>query len=673
MADLADLRIGGPVGRRTLLVRLPGVEHAAGLATEELITVLLDGEPDVSIAIGHAELVGQALVLSGSTSRFTAQAVWRRAEDGPFHDVEFTITYRGPMPARAALHIAFELVSSGTPRWLIPGCFYGENRVPRNLRRFPRWDPAGGDASEMVSDHWSFRSDRAAIGMVAATGDEAFGAIATDERGPLGLSGLGLAGDGVRSQIWVDVPYREEPVTFIGPDRSGRPDREWHTWRPGSQLRQIVSVAVAPSTRHAYAPFLRVQAARRRQANRLHPWMPANEAAALAAEGLHRWHYQPGDDILSETVAFDRELPTEAGLDRRSMHVGWVSGAPHAAALLRYGRERGHLPYMDAGARVLDTVSRALAPCGAFWGEWRAGDWVGGWNPEPNWLHARTLADATLFLLRANRAEATQGTTHAGWEEAIRSNLAFAASRQAEDGNLGTYYDAHSGEVTEWDGAGGLLWIAAMAEAAVPLGDRSLLDAARRAGGYYARFVEDAFIYGAPEDVHLTPTSEDGYNAVIAYVALHEATGEPEWLYLARQAADWMLTFRFTYNVDFAKETLLGAYDYRSRGADLASPANQHLHSFGLVCLPEMLRLWRHTGDREFLLRTQDNLASAMQFIGRRDGDFNAHRGMATSRLYQTDWAQAKGMLLSLSHAWSVGLVLAAAHHAMEDPDVLPD
>ena len=31
-----------------------------------------------------------------------------------------------------------------------------------------------------------------------------------------------------------------------------------------------------------------------------------------------------------------------------------------------------------------------------------------------------------------------------------------------------------------------------------------------------------------------------------------------------------------------------------------------------------------------------------------------------------------KGMLLTLSHAWSVGLLLYAAQHAMQDTDALP-
>ena len=67
--------------------------------------------------------------------------------------------------------------------------------------------------------------------------------------------------------------------------------------------------------------------------------------------------------------------------------------------------------------------------------------------------------------------------------------------------------------------------------------------------------------------------------AVMAFVALED------WE-TARRAADWMLTFRYTYDVAFPETTLLGRYGFRTRGADQASPANQHLHAFGLICLP---------------------------------------------------------------------------------------
>ena len=39
---------------------------------------------------------------------------------------------------------------------------------------------------------------------------------------------------------------------------------------------------------------------------------------------------------------------------------------------------------------------------------------------------------------------------------------------------------------------------------------------------------------------------------------------------------------------------------------------------------------------------------------------------MASERYYQTDCFQAKGMLLTLSHAWSVGVLLYACEAALE-------
>ena len=75
------------------------------------------------------------------------------------------------------------------------------------------------------------------------------------------------------------------------------------------------------------------------------------------------------------------------------------------------------------------------------------------------------------------------------------------------------------------------------------------------------------------------------------------------------------------------------------------------------------------TGDvacDHYLARTRENLDCFRQFIAREDGDFDAYRGMASERFYQTDCFQAKGMLLTLSHAWSVGVLLLACEDALE-------
>jgi uncharacterized protein YyaL (SSP411 family) len=232
-----------------------------------------------------------------------------------------------------------------------------------------------------------------------------------------------------------------------------------------------------------------------------------------------------------------------------------------------------------------------------------------------------------------------------------------------------------TGEVLSWAGSAGLAWVGALAEAGRwdgPDGARGgYLAAARRAGDYYAPFVRGEFLHGAPEDVDLAPTSEDGYVAVMAYLALHRRTGEARWLELARRAADWTLTFRYAYNTSFPAGTLLDTYRFASRGADNASPANQHLHAYGLICTAELAELSAACGDRHYVERAREALACFRQFVARFDGDFNAYRGMVTERYYQTACFQPKGMVLTLSHAWSVGVLLLACEQALAEPSLL--
>jgi hypothetical protein len=610
------------------------------------------------------------LTVTGLDADVFDVAVDRAAEETPAGGVTVTVTatYRGKTPVAARLRVSASLAARD-PYWLIPGLFYGENRPAGNDRLYPRYAVAA-DPARFTSPWWSFRADRAATPAVFAWGDDGGLALAVDEYSPLGLTGIGFAHDGGTATLHADFPYREGPVSYTGEKQPAPPLEETHVWRPGE--RQVVGLCVyrLPADRHAYAPVLRERHARS-AAEPLRPWVGVEEAAELAAYGLHRWHYRADPPVLLETAAFDREFNGNVrGLgDRPAMHVAWVSGIPYAHALLAHGRRRGEPDQVAAGAAVIDHICANPAPSGTFWGQWTAErGWVHSWTPVSRGLHARTLAEATLFLHRAVAAERDAGVAREGWSRAVRSNLDVAVRNQRGDGNLGSQLHADDGRVLSWAGAAGLTWVAALAEA------RDLnpeyLTAAVRGGEYYARFVHQEFLHGAPEDVDLAPTSEDGYAAILAYVGLWRATGEDRWLELARRAADWMLTFRYSYDVRFAEETLLGHYGFRSRGADQASPSNQHLHAYGLICLAELAELAKATGDPHYLERARENLACFRQFVARADGDFNAYRGMASERYYQTACFQAKGMLLTLSHAWSVGVLLLGCEAALNLPEV---
>jgi hypothetical protein len=534
-----------------------------------------------------------------------------------FHFDGHAVTWTGDRPVEAGIRVEVALPPCDDPQWLVPGVFYGENRPQGCTRIYPRFTPGRVDIGRMESDSWSFRADRCATPAVFA-GDRG---LSTHELSPLGPAGVGFALRAGCPVVWLDFPYREEPLRYDGSETPAPADVCTYTWQPGERVTLEVN-AVDRSALRPVEPFVDPS------------WVSVEEAAELAAWGLYRWHYRPDPPRLIETAAFDRECG-----DRDHMHVSWVSGVPYAYALLRHGRRVGNGDYVAAAEAVLDHVAANRTPGGTFWAQWTAErGWTTGWHPDRSRLHARTLADAALFMLRAGGR----------WAEAGRATVAVAVRTQRDDGALPAAHHVETGAAVAWEGTAGIAWVPAL----VAAGE---LDAARRAGEYYRSF---EMFNGAPEDVDLAPTSEDGYAALIAFVALEDWEA-------ARRAADWMLTFRYTYDVDFPETTLLGRYGFRTRGADQASPANQHLHAFGLVCFPELLRLARETGDPWYEQTALENLACFRQFIAREDGDFGAWRGMAAERYFQTDCFAAKGMLGPLSHAWAIGVLLYACEELL--------
>ncbi|TDE12686.1 hypothetical protein [Jiangella asiatica] len=648
----------------------PGAQvRASARAVPALRVEVLDAD---GVVVGSAGLADTDPVVAGPLRirATTGRRMYTEATaglPGALTEVRLDVVNTGAEPFTGHVRLVTDVSAAAEPWWLIPGLFYGENRPEGCDRVFPRFVPGADDGPGMVSDHWSFRSDRAATPAAFAWGAHDGVVVAAGELSECGPTGVGFAHRGSVASVHVVFPFREDPVTYYGSADPLPAEVARYAWQPGELVTLQASVGRLPADRHAYAPVLRALHEQSRPLHPVKPWLPVDEAADVAAEGLLRWHYDPDPGVLLETVGFDREVTGGDGrpVDRQAMHVGWVSGIPWAYALLAHGRRVGSGASVEAARRVIDFVCGNLSPSGTFWGRWeRSRGWTQSWTPLGHGLHARTLGEATLFLLRALELEGG-ASAQEEWLTAARSNLDVVRGRQRADGNLGSVHHGVDGTVLSWAGASGLTWIAAFCEASALDADGGYLAAAVRAGEYYARFVEHEFIHGAPEDVDLAPTSEDGYAAVMAYVALHRRTGAPRWLELARRAADWMLTFRYTYNVRFSARTILGAYGFASRGADQASPSNQHLHAYGLVCTQELAELSAATGDPHYGRRAEETLACFRQLIAREDGEVNSYRGMITERYYQTSCFQPKGMLLTLSHAWSAGVLLLACEQAL--------
>ena len=90
---------------------------------------------------------------------------------------------------------------------------------------------------------------------------------------------------------------------------------------------------------------------------------------------------------------------------------------------------------------LFESTSTNLTPGGTFWSQWTATrGWTTGWHPDRTRLHARTLADATLFMLRADGR----------WADAARSNVAVAVRTQRADGALPAAHHVATGDGVAW-------------------------------------------------------------------------------------------------------------------------------------------------------------------------------------------------------------------------------
>jgi hypothetical protein len=671
-------------GAGSWVIRPNGRETGPGLTFPFLVRAMAGMKIVDVVPIEEVTAVTDGWLLSGDGKRFSASAVASRDAAADRWDLSLTVTARDDrLPIDAGIVVAATVQGGSDPGLLIPGLFYGENRPPTSRDRYPRFVRPDGEVGDdaFAAHGWSFRSDRTATPLVCASGRGVRAAVAVTPSSRLGLTGVGFAVDTDGIEISVAFPYREEPVVYDGSSEPLPADLPVEHWEPGRTVRLDLRVYVADVDDDLDRHALRDLAGRFGEG--VAPAvLPIGDAAAIAAEGLLRWHDRPREAALIETAAFARDtddLGAEVDGDRMAMHVGWLSGTPTAAALLIHGLRTADQAAVAAATRVLDAIAAHRAPCGTFWGQWTREDgWTKGWTPGKDALHGRTLAEATLFMIRAAAAfrddPADAGATadrRARWLDAAMANLRFVVARQLPDGSLPTTWDGQAGEVLAWDGTSPLAWIPALIEGARLAGDPSLVEAGRRAGTRYAGAVEAGALGGAPEDVDLrAPTSEDGYVAVMAYVALLESEPDPaarrRWTELARDAADWALTFRYSYDVAFPPTSPLGLRGFRSRGLDQASPANQHLHTYGLICVPEMARLARHAGDPWYLERTREHLAAARQCLVAVDGDLGAMRGMTPERYYQTRYGGPIGEVGRLSHAWCLGLLLSACEASLD-------
>ncbi len=593
-----------------------------------------------------------------------------------------------------------------SPFWCIPGLFWGDSLQDTTPQYYPRFNASLTKPGKFQSPFWEFDVWRAAQPVTAVHDGQGWTVL---EISPAAACGGGRLKPSIGFEyvngapaLLASLPANERPYRPVGHDYTS-PVRTSHEPATAGNVTWRVRALRIEGGRESILEFL---------AGCYHAASEAGSGAAETTEharaaknALMNWHYNPAGKTFRYTVAFDRvgQQIAEGGggsLDRHEVPLGWVSGWVVFQALVEWAARHNDASVLEAVMKSWKQIQEAelVSPSGFWWTRYvpprggektifdarLPGNMDGNWMPDPHHLHLRTLGDAVWRASRTLRLhrEFLPCATELHGQLLDQSEK---VSKLAERGwPLPLSVDARTGEPAGLNGTAAMIWISVWCELEhICAGKKA--DLIRTGLDHYREAVEAGDLYGAPEDVGECITSEDIYIAVNAYLDGYRVLGRKEDLATCLKAAEWLYLWRKSFHHHLDPRTLVGVYGLTSRGGDLASFKNNHLHIYGLDIDASLRELAELTGDPRWRELADDHWNFASQLVPLVDGQFNGYEGMVTEQFYFIDWSalgnsvhftenderrasydvgphyRNHGNLAGFSHAWCTAFVLKTA------------
>lgn len=637
------------------------------------------------------------------------------------HDLDLQISWTGIQPnslqrgKRGWLDAGWELPAgepfaavcrlslpeTAAPFWCIPGLFWGDNQHDGTGQYYPRFRPELAEPRLFESRFWEFHVWRAAQPLVAMHDGTAWWVLEVSPAAGDLCASVGFEYENGHPILLASLPACERPYRHVGHDYT-MPSTGRSVSDRARKIEWSARAFRLEGTRKSLLDCLRENY---HESDDSPAEINAADCARATRNALIKWHYHPSQHYFRYTVAFDRvgqQIAEAMGgsLDRHEMAIGWVSGWVVFEALIEWAAMHNDAAALQAVEETWNnlTASGLVSPSGYWWtrhapprglvpgifSSKSPGGMDGNWMGVPNHLHIRTLGDAVWRAVRSLRKH--------GKFLPFAKTLLEQVSRQAlQVGNLARRrwpiplsVDALTGEPAGLRGTAGMIWISVWAELAA-MGQWDDLSLITEALDHYRAGVESGHLFGAPEDVGECVTSEDIYLAVNAYLDGYRITRRTVDLETAIQAAKWLYLWRKSFNHRFDPRTILGVYQLKSRGGDIASVKNNHLHIYGLDVEESLLELATLTGDDRWRRFADDHWTFSAQLTPLVDGQFNGYEGMVTEQFYFIDWSalgnsvrlmepderrsdydvgphyRNHGNLAGFSHAWCTAFVLRGA------------
>lgn len=257
--------------------------------------------------------------------------------------------------------------------------------------------------------------------------------------------------------------------------------------------------------------------------------------------------------------------------------------------------------------------------------------------------NARCNGETIVHYLRLYRLLRHRGKEVPEFLEVARRNARFYTTHQLggeREGSFGRWWSA-DGTALDTEGTNGAHVIPVLVELERLAGPTHELDGALgRAASYYGGLVERGEYYGDTLDADCIDR-EAGAILLRAFLDLYERGGENRHLELAREAACYVLSWLWTYDVPFPAGSPFAMEEFGTRGMTAMSVAIQHVDVSGMHLAYDFLRLGNATGEPEWLDCARAMIDACAQLVSTPSDPLNQSRdfiGWQPEHIYQTDF-----------------------------------
>lgn len=536
---------------------------------------------------------------------------------------------------------------SKNAEWVVPAVVYQENRFGKG--QFP----AGG-----LSRGWSFREDRIPVPSCSVLQEkdevQAVFCSPAENEGELSSVKSFLVSD--RPVFEIRIPYTERPLAYTakgvaGPGMTRREDRSIRVSKkrlPYHYTRRFF--VLVDSASHVTRSLGRVMDAAFAEfgKGRFTPIDWGRIASLKLHHLLSLLVERPEDGIAG--------LQMGKGNGFLQPYYEYTGGSfiikslEGAVILARAGKELCEPRLLELSAKMGACFLQGRLPNGLIqdmysFKQKRWGGYFGVGIPKElnDGVNTRSNGEAMVAYLRLYRLLKETGVERKDFLEAAQENAWFFLTHPLageKAGSFGRWYDA-GGTPLNTDGTNGAYIISELVELEKTTGMSHKNDEAlSRAAAYYGRLAEKGAFYADTLDADCVD-KEAGCALLHAFLDLYERDKKEEYLDTARMAADFVLSWVWTYPVAFPPKSPAGRKGLSTLGLTSVSVAHHHLDVYGLYIGHDFLRLWQATGEerwKQYAVLMIDACSQLVAGFQRSSGRVDRRAGWQPEQIDHTHW-----------------------------------